>query len=55
MQRQMEERTKNINLMGEGMNNLQESSQAWADDVGKFVNRQKRNMIFGAAKGKFGL
>ncbi|KAG8630237.1 hypothetical protein KVT40_001856 [Elsinoe batatas] len=55
MQRQMEERTKNINIMGDGMNNLQESSQAWADDVGKFVNKQKRNMIFGAAKGKFGL
>ncbi|PNS21376.1 Lethal(2) giant larvae SRO7 [Sphaceloma murrayae] len=55
MQRQMEERTKNINLMGDSMNNLQESSQAWADDVSKFVGKQKRNMVFGAAKSKFGL
>lgn len=55
MQRQLNERTENLNIMGEGMQNLQENSQAWADDVGNFVAKQKRNMIFGAAKSKFGL
>ncbi|EEY17459.1 conserved hypothetical protein [Verticillium alfalfae VaMs.102] len=39
--------------MGDSMDNLQNQSQGWADDVGKFVNKQKRNMVTGALKSKF--
>lgn len=51
--RQLNERTEKLNIMGDSMDNLQNSSQGWADDVGKFVNKQKRNMVMGAVKGKF--
>jgi syntaxin-binding protein 5 len=43
MQRQIQERTEKLGLMGEGMQNLEQTSATWADDVSKFVNRQKRN------------
>jgi syntaxin-binding protein 5 len=36
------------------MNNLQENSAGWADDVNKFVNKQKRGLVMGAVKSKFG-
>lgn len=55
MQRQMQERTQNLNLMGDSMQNLQENSQGWADDVSKFVGKQKRNLVMGAAKSRFGI
>ena len=51
--RQLNERTEALNLMGDNMNNLETQSQGWADDVGKFVNKQKRNMVMGSIKGKF--
>jgi syntaxin-binding protein 5 len=51
--RQLNERTEKLNIMGDSMEGLQEQSQGWADDVGKFINKQKRNLIFGAVKGKF--
>ncbi|KAF2155180.1 snare-dependent exocytosis protein-like protein [Myriangium duriaei CBS 260.36] len=55
MQRQLNERTEKLNIMGDSMQNLQQNSQAWSEDVGKFVTKQKRNLVFGAAKSKFGL
>ena len=55
MQRQMTERTEKLGMMGDSMQNLQENSSAWAGDVGKFVQRQKRNAVTGIIKSKFGL
>ncbi len=51
--RQLNERTQKLNLMGDNMESLQEQSQGWADDVSKFISKQKRNMVLGAVKGKF--
>jgi WD40 repeat protein len=50
MQNQLNERTKNLNLMGDSVNKLEESSASWADQASKYVASQKRNMMFG---GKF--
>lgn len=55
MQRQMSERTEKLGLMGDSMNRLEGNSSGWADDVNKFVAKQKRNLVMGAVKGKFGL
>jgi hypothetical protein len=51
--RQLNERTEKLNLMGDTMNTLQEQSEGWADDVSKFVGRQKRSMIMGTLTSKF--
>jgi syntaxin-binding protein 5 len=53
MSRQLNERTEKLNLMGDGMDRVQETSEGWADDVSKFVSKQKRNMILGSITGKF--
>ncbi|KAF2433713.1 hypothetical protein EJ08DRAFT_694198 [Tothia fuscella] len=55
MQRQMAERTEKLNLMGDSVDKLGEASAGWADAAGKFVQQQKKNMIMGAVKGRFGL
>ncbi|KAI5247079.1 snare-dependent exocytosis protein-like protein [Aureobasidium subglaciale] len=54
MQRQVQERTQNLSIMGDSMENLEQNSQGWADDVGKFVNKQKRGVVTGLIKHKFG-
>ena len=51
--RQLNERTEKLNIMGDNMDNLQQQSQGWADDVNKFISKQKRGMVLGAVKGKF--
>ncbi|KAK3689620.1 lethal giant larvae like, C-terminal-domain-containing protein [Podospora appendiculata] len=48
--RQLNERTEKLNMMGDSMDNLQASSQGWADDVGKFVKQQKRGLLLGGIK-----
>ncbi|KAH8727170.1 lethal giant larvae like, C-terminal-domain-containing protein [Phaeosphaeriaceae sp. PMI808] len=53
--RQFNERTERLNAVGDSMNNLSNSSAGWADDVNKYVNKQKRGFVMGAVKGKFGL
>lgn len=53
LQRQINERTEKLNLAGDSMDSLQQSSSGWADDVNKFVGKQKRNMVLGGLKGKF--
>jgi hypothetical protein len=53
--RQLNERTEKLNLVGDSMNNLEQNSRGWADDVGKFVSKQKRGFVMGAVKSKFGL
>lgn len=53
MTRQLNERTEKLNIMGDGMDRMQENSQGWADDVNKFVGKQKKNLIMGTLKSKF--
>lgn len=53
MARQLNERTEKLNIMGDGMDRMQENSQGWADDVNKYVNKQKKNLIMGSIKSKF--
>ena len=43
MQRQVQERTEKLGFAGDTMDNLEQSSQSWLNDVNKFVNQQKRN------------
>ncbi|KAL1884171.1 hypothetical protein VTK73DRAFT_6840 [Phialemonium thermophilum] len=51
--RQLNERTEKLNLVADSMDDLQEQSAGWADDVSKFVSKQKRNMLLGSITGKF--
>ncbi|TAQ88158.1 hypothetical protein B7494_g3520 [Chlorociboria aeruginascens] len=53
MTRQLNERTEKLNIMGDSMERVQENSQGWADDVSKFVGKQKRNLILGSITGKW--
>ena len=54
-QRQLSERTEKLGIMGDNMDNLQKNSSGFAEDVNKFVSKQKRNFVMGAVKSKFGL
>ncbi|KAK8222124.1 Lethal(2) giant larvae sro7 [Zalaria obscura] len=47
MQRQITERTEKLGIMGDRMDELESNSSGWADDVSKFVQRQKRNAVMG--------
>ncbi|KAL3426353.1 SNARE-dependent exocytosis protein [Phlyctema vagabunda] len=53
MTRQLNERTEKLNIMGDSMDKVQENSQGWADDVSKYVGKQKRNVILGGITGKW--
>jgi len=53
MQRAMNERMQNLSTMGDSMQNLQDNSAGWAEDVSKFVGKQKRGLVLGAVKSKF--
>ena len=53
MTRQLNERTEKLNIMGDSMDKMQENSQGWADDVNKYVSKQKRNMVLGGITGKW--
>ncbi|QPH10514.1 hypothetical protein C2857_001855 [Epichloe festucae Fl1] len=53
LSRQLNERTERLNIMGDNMDNLQQQSQGWADDVNKFIGKQKRNLVMGSIKSKF--
>ncbi|KAK4549290.1 hypothetical protein LTR36_007749 [Oleoguttula mirabilis] len=55
MQRQIQERTEKLGMVGDSMSQLEENSAKWSDDVTKFVSRQKRNAATGLIKSKFGL
>ena len=54
-QRNINERTEKLGIMGDNMDHLQQNSSGFADDVGKFVQKQKRGLVMGAVKSKFGL
>lgn len=51
--RQLNERTEKLNLMGDNMEQLNDNSQGWADDVNKFVSKQKRSIALGGIKKLF--
>ncbi|KAI4238717.1 MAG: hypothetical protein LQ349_000899 [Xanthoria aureola] len=54
MQRQMQERTQNLNIMGDSTDKVEESSSNWADDVNKFVSKQKKKAVMGFVGSKLG-
>ncbi|KAL8871937.1 MAG: hypothetical protein Q9174_002341, partial [Haloplaca sp. 1 TL-2023] len=54
MQRQMQERTQNLNIMGDSMDKVEESSSNWADDVNKYVSKQKKKAVMGFVGSKLG-
>lgn len=47
MQRQIQERTEKLNMMGDNMQNLEDNSAGWASDVSNFVAKQKRGAVTG--------
>ena len=47
MQRQLQERTENLNLAGDNMDKLEDNSAGWADDVNKYVSSQKKKAVMG--------
>ena len=51
--RQLNERAEKLNIMNDTMDSAAESSARWADSAGKYLNQQKRKMIFGSITGKF--
>jgi hypothetical protein len=55
MQRQINERTEKLGTVNDNMDRLGESSSKWSDDVSKFVQKQKRGLVMGAVKSRFGL
>lgn len=48
MQRQVQERTEKLGLVGDNMEQLEQNSSNWLGDVNKFVNKQKRNAAGGS-------
>ncbi|KAH6637433.1 lethal giant larvae like, C-terminal-domain-containing protein [Boeremia exigua] len=53
--RQFAERTEKLNQVGDSMDSLSSNSAGWAEDVNKYVNKQKRGLVTGMVKSKFGL
>ena len=47
MQRQIQQRTERLNIMGDSMDRLEETSSSWAEDVNKFVSNQKKKAVMG--------
>ena len=47
MQRQVQERTENLGLMGDNMDRLEDNSQGFAEDVNKFISSQKKKAVMG--------
>lgn len=53
MTRQLNERTEKLNILGDTTDKMTENSQGWAEDVNKYISKQKRNMVFGGLTGKW--
>lgn len=47
MQRQVQERTEKLGVMGDSMDKLEENSSSWANDVSKYVSQQKKKVLLG--------
>ncbi|CAI6338888.1 unnamed protein product [Periconia digitata] len=52
--RNFNERTEKLGMVGDNMDHLSSNSKGWADDVNKYVNKQKRGLVTSALKSKFG-
>ena len=48
MQRQVQERTENLGIMGDSMDKLEDNSSGWANDVNKYVGNQKKKAVMGS-------
>lgn len=48
MQRQVQERTENLGIMGDSMDKLEDNSSGWATDVNKYVGKQKKKAVMGS-------
>lgn len=48
MQRQVQERTENLGIMGDSMDKLEDNSSGWANDVNKYVGSQKKKAVMGS-------
>ncbi|KAK3066896.1 Lethal(2) giant larvae sro7 [Teratosphaeriaceae sp. CCFEE 6253] len=55
MQRQVQERTEKLGLVGDNMEQLEQNSSSWAEEASKFVGKQKRGLATGLIRAKFGL
>lgn len=53
MQRQLNERTENLNIVNDSMDRLGETSAKFSNDVSKFVSQQKRKALIGGLTGKW--
>ncbi|KAK3485197.1 lethal giant larvae like, C-terminal-domain-containing protein [Neurospora hispaniola] len=51
--RQLNERTEKLNIMGDSMDNLANTTSKWAEDVDGFVKKQKRDLFLGGIKKSF--
>lgn len=47
MQRQVQERTERLGIMGDNMDRLEENSSNWANDVSSYVSSQKKKAVLG--------
>lgn len=47
MQRQVQERTEKLGMMGDSMEQLEQNSSGWVNDVNKFVGKQKKGVATG--------
>lgn len=47
MQRQVQERTANLGITGDSIDKLEDNSSGWANDVNKFVGKQKKKAVMG--------
>lgn len=48
MQKQIQERTEQLGLVGDSMERVEANSKGWADDVNKFVKDTKKNAVTGS-------
>lgn len=48
MQRQVQERTESLGIMGDSMEKLEDNSSGWANDVNKYVGKQKKKAVMGS-------
>ncbi|KAJ5561791.1 hypothetical protein N7535_003749 [Penicillium sp. DV-2018c] len=55
MSRQVQERTERLNIVGDSIDRLEENSSGFANDVGKYVQSQKKKAVLGILGSKFGL
>ncbi|GAB7365842.1 hypothetical protein MBLNU230_g7174t1 [Neophaeotheca triangularis] len=54
MQRQVQERTEKLGMVGDSMEQLEQNSSGWVNDVNKFVGQQKRGLATSFLKSKMG-